>query len=37
MLEKRYYDGLLDVTRFTRKELLESFRMAGYMLSEASF
>lgn len=37
MLEKRYYDGLLDATRFTRKELLESFRMAGYMLSEASF
>lgn len=37
MLEKRYYEGLLDVTRFTRKELLESFRMAGYMLSEASF
>ena len=37
MLEKRYYDGLMDVTRFTRKELLESFRMAGYMLSEASF
>ena len=37
MLEKHYYDGLLDVTRFTRKELLESFRMAGYMLSEASF
>ena len=37
MLEKCYYDGLLDVTRFTRKELLESFRMAGYMLSEASF
>ena len=37
MLEKRYYDGLLDVTRFTRKELLDSFRMAGYMLSEASF
>lgn len=37
MLEKSYYDGLLDVTRFTRKELLESFRMAGYMLSEASF
>lgn len=37
MLEKRYYDGLLDVTRFTRKELLESFRMAGYMLSETSF
>lgn len=37
MLEKRYYDGLLDVTRFTRKELLESFRMAGYRLSEASF
>ncbi len=37
MSEKRYYDGLLDVTRFTRKELLESFRMAGYTLSEASF
>ena len=37
MLEKRYYDALLDATRFTRKELLESFRMAGYMLSEASF
>lgn len=37
MLEKRYYDGLSDVTRFTRKELLESFRMAGYTLSEASF
>ena len=37
MLEKRYYDGLLDATRFTRKELLESFRMAGYMLSEAFF
>ena len=37
MLEKRYYDGLWDATRFTRKELLESFRMAGYMLSEASF
>ena len=37
MLEKRYYDGLLDETRFTRKELLESFRKAGYMLSEASF
>lgn len=37
MLEKSYYEGLLDVTRFTRKELLESFRMAGYMLSEASF
>lgn len=37
MSEKRYYDGLSDVTRFTRKELLESFRMAGYTLSEASF
>lgn len=37
MLETNYYDGLLDATRFTRKELLESFRMAGYMLSEASF
>lgn len=37
MSEKRYYDGLSDMTRFTRKELLESFRMAGYTLSEASF
>lgn len=37
MREKRYYEGLLDATCFTRKELLESFRMAGYMLSEASF
>ena len=37
MLEKRYYNGLMDVTRFMRKELLEFFRMAGYMLSEASF
>lgn len=37
MIEKHYYEGLQDVTRFTRKELLESFRMAGYMLSEASF
>ena len=37
MIEKRYYDGLLDATRFTRQELLDSFRMAGYKLSEASF
>lgn len=37
MIEKRYFEGVSGVTQFTRKELLESFRMAGYMLSEASF
>lgn len=37
MTEPRYFERLSDVTQFTRKELLESFRMAGYMLSEASF
>ncbi len=37
MTEKRYFEGVSGITQFTRKELLESFRMAGYMLSEASF
>ena len=37
MIERRYFEGVSGVTKFTRKELLESFRMAGYMLSEASF
>ena len=37
MIERRYFEGVSGVTQFTRKELLESFRMAGYMLSEASF
>ena len=37
MVERRYFEGVSGVTQFTRKELLESFRMSGYMLSEASF
>lgn len=37
MIERRYFEGVSGTTQFTRKELLESFRMAGYMLSDASF
>uniref|UniRef100_UPI0040569A66 DUF6577 family protein n=1 Tax=Agathobacter sp. TaxID=2021311 RepID=UPI0040569A66 len=37
MIERRYFEGVSGATQFTRKELLESFRMAGYMLSDASF
>lgn len=37
MTEEKFFRGVSDMSRFTRNELLKSFRQAGYQLSEASF
>lgn len=37
MIEPQYLTGLNGKDRFSRKELLESFRLGGYALSDAAF
>ena len=37
MIEAQYLTGINGKEQFTRKELLESFRLGGYSLSDAAF